>query len=431
MKKRTKNTLVVIVIILLISLGIVGYIQVNNTKSNEGNTEKKNNLNDIEKILVSDIYDESKEMDFEYKAPNSNGKITIPIDVSNCTQDVKYKIIIDVSDIENGHILEQLNFYERYSDSKLHIINNCIQVEGEIFLEDIPDKIFYKDIFWEADLVTDVGISSVKKKINIRVIIKPINAETSKVEKYRLADVVEIGDYVNYDASSNGRYQFYFNNTEYSTEKTGAWRVFSVNKETGEVLLTTEVGRFSSRNSDRNISVNEVIEQLNKISEIYGRGVYATGGRSITIEDIENNSSYDKSLYKNEDGISYGEECNIFGDYVDEVNYEIHTNQPYTVKQTAYKYKLNDYINDKRIIDMLVDRTILASLCIDVEGKTANYSMFCLNLLNNELTFNPIFSSNYGYGYNSAFGIIMPIISLEADVKTTGQDEIGIWQLCE
>ena len=130
----------------------------------------------------------------------------------------------------------------------------------------------------------------------------------SQEPERRLADVVNIGDYVNYDANpglvtpltyrTEESVTGYSTVSTYSSSDTVKWRVLSVDKDSGKVELIAESnlkdlylygieGYINSENI------------LNDIGAIYGKGKGAVGGRSVNIKDIEKYSSYDPYTYSN------------------------------------------------------------------------------------------------------------------------------------
>ena len=70
------------------------------------------------------------------------------------------------------------------------------------------------------------------------------------------------------------------------------WKVLGVDEETGELLIVAADVLKDSSNTTKKIAFRGLtgytygIEELNKVCSVYGKGKGATGGRSITYEDI-------------------------------------------------------------------------------------------------------------------------------------------------
>lgn len=140
-------------------------------------------------------------------------------------------------------------------------------------------------------------------------------------EKFVLADVVSVGDYVNYDANSNGTYTFTssdcltgtsiqagINNSasatistenKFNSEEQAQWRVLSVDKENGKVEIMSVASTTEAINIIGNDGFVNAETVLNNVGAIYGHGKGAIAGRSIAIEDIEQYSTYDKTKFPN------------------------------------------------------------------------------------------------------------------------------------
>ena len=120
---------------------------------------------------------------------------------------------------------------------------------------------------------------------------------------------LKIGDYINYDCTTNdetytslGTANGYGDQIFTASEYSYGWRVLGVDEGTGELLILSEdfvplTGGASTANrtyyylSGQEGYANG-INELNKICEIYGKGEGATGGRSITIDDINKITGY-------------------------------------------------------------------------------------------------------------------------------------------
>ena len=120
---------------------------------------------------------------------------------------------------------------------------------------------------------------------------------------------VEIGDYVNYNCKTGKSVTSYtaqngYGDQTFTTDSYNyGWRVLGVNEETGELLIISEelIGPATGGGTNGNRTTYYLKGQegyvngeneLNKISEIYGKGEGATGARSIKVEDINKITGY-------------------------------------------------------------------------------------------------------------------------------------------
>lgn len=108
---------------------------------------------------------------------------------------------------------------------------------------------------------------------------------------------------------------------------------------------------------------------LNNIGAIYGHGKGALTARSIDLTNIEKYSTFDPTTYKNSDGYYYCDtedynEEKFFREQKDQnenvIGYEATTktassSNPITMTQTAYAYKLQDYIKEENVYNMITN----------------------------------------------------------------------------
>ena len=117
---------------------------------------------------------------------------------------------------------------------------------------------------------------------------------------------LEIGDYVNYDCTTNDEsytsdelVNGYGDQTFTALDYSYGWRVLGVDERTSELLILSEdlvplEGGYSTNNYYLRGSAGYEygLEELDKICEIYGKGEGATGGRSITVDDVNRITGY-------------------------------------------------------------------------------------------------------------------------------------------
>ena len=325
------------------------------------------------------------------------------------------------------------------------------------------DALINEKKFTEANDMLDTAESSIQVSMKVSVTGKQLNGEP------RLADLVQVGDYVNYNASSNGVKTFtsadwlagsrvlksegedfveteLSTNEEFNSSAKAQWRVLSVDRNTGKVeLMSTEPTEKVVELSGGNGFINAKTA-LNNIGAIYGHGKGAVKGKSITLEDIEEYSNYNPysfvSKYSNT-GLYNGKREYTSGNFYVEkyengkiVEYESTTTPaPVTMTETAYYYVPLNYIKNSVIYDMFFKNSVntsnnksnywLASQCVNLHEVTCSFRVY------------RIYSKGiYTYDlYNSAGRnstekySIVPVVELQTNIQTAGQDVNGVWQL--
>ncbi|MBE5806682.1 MAG: hypothetical protein E7313_08285 [Clostridiales bacterium] len=315
------------------------------------------------------------------------------------------------------------------------------------------DKVKYETLiaenkFTEANDMLDTAESDMQVSMKVSVTGKQINGNPV------LADLVQVGDYVNYNASSNGPKTFTSADctnlagasisTTISTENTfnsrakAQWRVLSVDRTKGTVeLMSVEPTAQKLTLTGGNGFVNaETV--LNNISAIYGQGKGATGGRSITLEDVEQYSNYVSSIgniktytsgsfykeIKNGDKIEYETALTTASD-----------SSSVDMTHTHYSYAALKYFSNLTIYNMIFKN------CISISTGKSNYwlNSRCVRLNSDNCHFIVrIVGSSGVYGYVPYYSNgdetaneagVIPVVSLNTNIKTTGQDGNGVWQL--
>ena len=260
-----------------------------------------------------------------------------------------------------------------------------------------------------------------------------------------LADVVNIGDYVNYDANSGLVTPLTYTTEEsvtgdstvstYSSSDTVKWRVLSVDKDSGKVELIAASNLKSLYLEGKEGYINSE-NILNDIGAIYGKGKGAVGGRSVNIGDIDKFSSYDP--YKYDNGyIKYGEikKCKvgtfvkgegITGGVEDESDARLvkaSSSNLVIVTQTNYGYIIS---SNNLAYKVLLNRSFwLASRCVDLRAYGCFFNMRFVS--DGAIRDTNLFGSN-GSSNSSRHGVV-PVVSLESDIPVDGKDTSGAWKL--
>ena len=74
------------------------------------------------------------------------------------------------------------------------------------------------------------------------------------------------------------------------------WKVMSVDKTTGIVKLMAENPTVNKVNLKGKNGYKNAVTVLNKVGDVYGHGKGATGGRSITVEDVNKLENYTQKM---------------------------------------------------------------------------------------------------------------------------------------
>ena len=270
----------------------------------------------------------------------------------------------------------------------------------------------------------------------------------------RLADVANIGDYVNYDANTGLVTPLTYTTEEsvtghstvstYSSSDTVKWRVLSVDKDSGkvELIAARNLKTLYLKGKEGYINSENI---LNDIGAIYGQGKGAVGGRSVNIGDIEKYSSYDPYTYSNgysSTGKYGGTRTYTSGTFIkgegvtggvedtsDTRLVKASRNNPVTVTLTYYDYSSpSNYFENKLAYNVLLsDRGNfwLASRCIN---SNLSYGLFNVSYACHDRVGNRDLFNSFGTDITSNNDVV-PIVSLESDIPVDGKDTSGAWKL--
>ncbi len=307
--------------------------------------------------------------------------------------------------------------------------------------------------------------------------ITKINSDGTKTQ-------LKIGDYVAYNEGNFTHTPVVANGA--GTSKTGGsgstgytlatselktedlkWRVLGVNDK-GELELisadtTTQILYLANDEGYVNAEDN-----LNNFCyDLYGQGQYATGARSLKVEDIDRLSKYDKTTYS-----GYGVKLQYKGDSTkDKIQYSkdggttwadtshttfrlpneetaISKSNPGTkeLEYTYYNYNIANNITTEdgytseeatNISNMITKGTgtsniahWLASRCVSCKSINANFGV--RGVFSGCVSCHNLFNSSDGFGFGNFR--VRPVVSLASDIQITGTgDNIGSssneWQL--
>lgn len=317
--------------------------------------------------------------------------------------------------------------------------------------------------------------------------IDNVYATLDNDSKKKLKDVIKVGDYVAYDPTAGVTDENLLSYT--SPVETGMshgngcsktddgidlskgqtftangnikWRVLSINKETGEVVLIseepikTDVGRnFYMRGA---IGYLYAEQELNEICKIYGYGkgantlkefkyytgdiiegldegmVRGSGARSINAEDINSITGYKHATQEPlQNTIYYPTKTTTTGV----------SSLPLTrdYPNSMYIYNGSDYMNknDKTYKMLFEDEAVaqkhsyfLSSRSISGNSYSIGFHVDWVNPDGVVAVQNMLVSTNSDVKNKEACANIRPIVYLKSNLQTTGKDKNGAWMLAE
>jgi hypothetical protein len=370
------------------------------------------------------------------------------------------EVAIDYSiDLSITNKPTNLKFYTDASyNSEIVCTDGKMNVQGTIALADVGTPLT-RTIYWvwpyetgttanEIEKNDQIDVSDSGKTITMSITVTGTQRNPSDTKYAKLVDLVQVGDYVNYDASSgNGAGKSYTTESDltgssttstFSSSDSMKWRVLSIDKASGTVKLmsvdpTAQTVTLYGKEGYKNAET-----VLNKVGAVYGSGNGATGGRSITLEDVEQYSSYDHSTFTNSSGYKYGStQAYTSGTFVVEDGSEVTATaeSPVTMTQTGYWYTAKSYFKNKTAYNMIFKKSTnisankptfwLASRCVYLYSSYCNFDVRRVN--SGSVSSNCLFSLS-GNTYRLAYAV-SAVVSLKSNIQTTGQDSSGAWNL--
>ena len=404
-------------------------------------------------------------------APDTKGAFNLNVDATGSNVSLIYNIDLDLSGAP-----ENLKFY---SDSNMKkevmVQDNKIKIEDFIGVNDTKTNTI--TLYWAWPYETgendyEIGLNDVKDSAwmerNIEIAVNATGKQVPGRVTY-LADSVQIGDYVNYDAtrgdgeglsitppqSQTGSSTL----TTFNSSDITGWRVYDKDPITKTVTLIADEPTESTLTLYGKNGWKYGIDTLNSVGGIFGHGDGAYNARSIQEKDISIHSKYNPKNYINgqheTNGIKdnlgyyyytgntnrYETETYINGTFIMDNNSEVTATEqkPVTMRQTYYGYQSYNYINntntepyynllivssadsnqykesfwvatrfyylEKRMCHFFIRR-------IGSGGVGADTAMFSSNPTSRSL--------NYA---------VMPMVTLQSNIQVTGQDSNNVWQL--
>ena len=247
--------------------------------------------------------------------------------------------------------------------------------------------------------------------------------------------VLKIGDYVNYDPKTgvtkttetsyeaqNGYGDQVFDLTTYNN----GWRVLGVDESTGEVLLVAEkfVGPKTGGYTNSTYGTTYYYlkgqdgyqngtQELNKISALYGQGKYATGGRSITVEDVNKITGFNPSTYS-----GYGSKHTINGSEYTNTYYWYSAEELIPMTSTGYKLIFGNYemIDGSRTFTGTGAPPMywLGSQFVNCDPGNASWGLRCVNI--DGFVYSIYLANSHGIEDSYYFGVL-PVVSLQSGIQ--------------
>ena len=161
---------------------------------------------------------------------------------------------------------------------------------------------------------------------------------------------------------------------------------------------------------------------LDKVGDVYGHGKGATGGRSITVEDVNKLENYTP---EDDTTTSYTYTSGTFIND-DGTETEASESNQVTLKYTAStQSKSTNRAYNYSTKNLKTSGFWLASPCINLHS---NYCDFCVRSVDSGSVDNYFLFYSRGDEYGFDFSVV-PVVSLKSNIQTSGKTESGEWNL--
>ena len=448
-KSKNKGAVVVLALIVAIILSMYAYSKYTSTLTGNGTStvakwsfKVNGQTQTIPDIELGETMDAHNNVVTPKLAPGTSGHFDLILDGSGSEVAIDYNIKLAITQKPTN-----LKFYldDKYQ-TPISETDGTLNIAGSIALEDVNTPLT-KTIYWqwpyetgktsnEIDKNDETDTKDSGKNVTMTITVTGTQrdpksgAPEQEVKTQRLADVVSVGDKVNYDASS-GETKTYTTEESLTGSSTTAtfnssdamtWKVMSVDKTTGIVELMAENPTVNKVNLKGKNGYKNAVTVLDKVGDVYGHGKGATGGRSITVEDVnklENytpkddtttSHTYTSGTFINDDGT----ETVASAENPVTLRYTASTQSKST--NEAYSYSTTNFQNNS---------FWLASPCIDLSSIRCSFRVHIVSSGN--VIGRGLFSSR-GYEVDDDYSVV-PVVSLKSNIQTSGQTESGEWNL--
>ena len=320
-KSKNKGAVVVLALALIVAiiLSMYAYSKYTSTLTGNGTStvakwsfKVNGQTQTIPDIELGETMDAHNNVVTPKLAPGTSGHFDLILDGSGSEVAIDYNIKLAITQKPTN-----LKFYldDKYQ-TPISETDGTLNIAGSIALEDVNTPLT-KTIYWqwpyetgktsnEIDKNDETDTKDSGKNVTMTITVTGTQrdpksgAPEQEVKTQRLADVASVGDKVNYNASS-GETKTYTTEeslTGSSTTETFnssdamTWKVMSVDKTTGIVELMAENPTVNRVTLYGKAGYKNAVTVLDKVGDVYGHGKGATGGRSITIEDVNKLENY-------------------------------------------------------------------------------------------------------------------------------------------
>ena len=450
-KSKNKGAVVVLALALIVAiiLSMYAYSKYTSTLTGNGTStvakwsfKVNGQTQTIPDIELGETMDAHNNVVTPKLAPGTSGHFDLILDGSGSEVAIDYNIKLAITQKPTN-----LKFYldDKYQ-TPISETDGTLNIAGSIALEDVNTPLT-KTIYWqwpyetgktsnEIDKNDETDTKDSGKNVTMTITVTGTQrdpksgAPEQEVKTQRLADVASVGDKVNYNASS-GETKTYTTEeslTGSSTTETFnssdamTWKVMSVDKTTGIVELMAENPTAKKVALYGKAGYKNAVTVLDKVGDVYGHGKGATGGRSITVEDVnklENytpkddtttSHTYTSGTFINDDGT----ETVASAENPVTLRYTASTQSKST--NEAYSYSTTNFQNNS---------FWLASPCIDLSSIRCSFRVHIVSSGN--VIGRGLFSSR-GYEVDDDYSVV-PVVSLKSNIQTSGQTESGEWNL--
>ena len=450
-KSKNKGAVVVLALALIVAiiLSMYAYSKYTSTLTGNGTStvakwsfKVNGQTQTIPDIELGETMDAHNNVVTPKLAPGTSGQFDLILDGSGSEVAIDYNIKLAITQKPTN-----LKFYldDKYQ-TPISETDGTLNIAGSIALEDVNTPLT-KTIYWqwpyetgktsnEIDKNDETDTKDSGKNVTMTITVTGTQrdpksgAPEQEVKTQRLADVVSVGDKVNYDASS-GETKTYTTEESLTGSSTTAtfnssdamtWKVMSVDKTTGIVELMAENPTAKKVALYGKAGYKNAVTVLDKVGDVYGHGKGATGGRSITIEDVNKLENYTP---KDDTTTSYTYTSGTFIND-DGTETEASESNQVTLKYTAStQSKSTNRAYNYSTKNLKTSGFWLASPCINLHS---NYCDFCVRSVDSGSVDNYFLFYSRGDEYGFDFSVV-PVVSLKSNIQTSGKTESGEWNL--
>ncbi len=450
-KSKNKGAVVVLALALIVAiiLSMYAYSKYTSTLTGNGTStvakwsfKVNGQTQTIPDINLGETMDAHSNVVDKKLAPGTSGHFDLILDGSGSEVAIDYNIKLAITQKPTN-----LKFYldDKYQ-TPISETDGTLNIAGSIALEDVNTPLT-KTIYWqwpyetgktsnEIDKNDETDTKDSGKNVTMTITVTGTQrdpksgAPEQEVKTQRLADVVSVGDKVNYDASS-GETKTYTTEESLTGSSTTAtfnssdamtWKVMSVDKTTGIVELMAENPTAKKVALYGKAGYKNAVTVLDKVGDVYGHGKGATGGRSITIEDVNKLENYTP---KDDTTTSYTYTSGTFIND-DGTETEASESNQVTLKYTAStQSKSTNRAYNYSTKNLKTSGFWLASPCINLHS---NYCDFCVRSVDSGSVDNYFLFYSRGDEYGFDFSVV-PVVSLKSNIQTSGKTESGEWNL--